>query len=38
MPLSFGPYGVTAMLVLVGIVIINEVIKHVKKDHHSVKH
>jgi hypothetical protein len=35
MPFSLGPYGVTAMLVLAGIVIINEVIKFVKKDHPS---
>lgn len=36
MPFSLGTYGFTAMLVLAGIVIINEVIKFVKKDHHSV--
>lgn len=36
MPFSLGPYGITAMLVLAGVVIINEVIKLVKKDHHSV--
>lgn len=36
MPLSLGPYGITAMLVLAGIVVINEVIKYLKKDHHSV--
>jgi hypothetical protein len=35
MPFSLGPYGVFAMLVLAGIVIINEVIKFVKKDHPS---
>ena len=36
MPFSLGTYGFTAILVLAGIVIINEVIKFVKKDHHSV--
>jgi hypothetical protein len=36
MPFSLGPYGVTAMLVLAGIVIVNEVIKYLKKDHRSV--
>lgn len=36
MPLSLAPYGITAMLVLAGIVVINEVIKYLKKDHHSV--
>jgi hypothetical protein len=37
MPLSFSPYGATAMLVLVGIVIINEVVKHVKNGHAAAK-
>jgi hypothetical protein len=35
MPFSLGPYGITAMLVLAGIVIVNEVIKYLKKDHPS---
>lgn len=35
MPFSLGLYGTTAMLVLAGIVIINEIIKLVNKDHHS---
>ncbi len=36
MPFSLGTYGVTALLVLAGIVAVNEVIKHFKKDHSSV--
>jgi hypothetical protein len=36
MPLSLGTYGFTTLLVLAGIVVINEVIKFVKKDHRSL--
>lgn len=36
MPFSLGPYGVISLLVLAGIVIINEAIKYFKKDHHSI--
>lgn len=34
MPLSFTSYGPIAFVVLAGIVIINEIIKHIKKGHH----
>jgi hypothetical protein len=36
MPFSLGTYGFTAIMVLAVIVVINEVIKYVKKDHRSV--
>lgn len=34
MPFSFGPYGIIAILIMMGIVGINELVKYVRKHHH----
>jgi hypothetical protein len=33
MPFSFQPYGIFAILVMVGVVTVNELIKYLRKQH-----